>query len=358
MEEEGWICLRLAAVNIVARSDLLKRLFRSFQKGDSPSFVEAAREMIADERRKNHTVLAHELTEILEGHGASRNGNGPLRRLEPLPKDKDRGIDLVEVLHSQRHLEDLILYPSQVETLRSVCQEFQNWEALEANGLRPSSRLLFCGPPGCGKTATAEAMANAVDLPLLYVRFDSVVSSLLGETAANLRKVFDFADKGSWVVLFDEFDAVGRSRDDSTEHGELKRVVNAFLQMLDRFRGHSLVIAATNFEQSLDPALWRRFDEVVRFDRPSQEQIEALLRKRCTAWLEPNPLLTPVVNELVGSSHGEVERVCLDAAKRAALAGRRTLACADWDYALGRHRERKQAMEARCDNKLPVVDRE
>lgn len=351
-----WCGLRPCAATMT-RSDLLKRLFRSFQKGDCPSFVEAAREVIESERRKNHTVLAQELTEILDGH-ASPNGNGPLRRLEPLPKDKDRGIDLVEVLHPQRYLEDLILYPFQDETLHSVCQEFQNWEVLEANGLRPSSRLLFCGPPGCGKTATAEAMANSVGLPLLYVRFDSVVSSLLGETAANLRKVFDFAGKGSWVVLFDEFDAVGRSRDDSTEHGELKRVVNAFLQMLDRFRGRSLVIAATNFEQSLDPALWRRFDEVVRFERPNVKQIEALLKKRCAGWLEPNPSLSTIVNELGGSSHGEVEKVCLDATKRTSLAGRRILACEDWEYALGRHRERKQAMEARRVDSSPVVDRE
>jgi SpoVK/Ycf46/Vps4 family AAA+-type ATPase len=341
----------------VARSDLIKRLFRSFRKGDQQSFIEAAREVIEDERRKHHTGLAQELTEIIEGH-PSRNGNGALPTMEPLPKDKDRGVELIEVLRPTRFLEDLILPPAQAETLRSVCQEFRSWEVLEANGLRPSSRLLFCGPPGCGKTATAEALANAVGLPLLYVRFDSVVSSLLGETAANLRKVFDFAAKGSWVLLFDEFDAVGRSRDDATEHGELKRVVNAFLQMLDRFRGHSLVIAATNFEQSLDPALWRRFDEVLRFERPDDSQIEALLKKRCACWLGPNRSVGTAVNELRGSSYGEVERACLDAAKRATLAGRSLLAKEDWAYALSRHRERKQAMETRRVDVPPVVNRE
>ena len=96
-------------------------------------------------------------------------------------------------------------------------------------------------------------------MPLLYVRFDSVVSSLLGETSTNIRKVFEFAGRGQWVLLFDEFDSVGRSRDDITEHGEIKRVVNSFLQIMDGFRGRSLVIAATNFEQVLDPAIWRRF---------------------------------------------------------------------------------------------------
>jgi SpoVK/Ycf46/Vps4 family AAA+-type ATPase len=252
----------------------------------------------------------------------------------------------------------LILCPSREETLRSVCHEFRAWEVLEANGLRPASRLLFCGPPGCGKTATAEAMASAVGLPLLYIRFDSVVSSLLGETAANLRKVFDFAGKGCWVVLFDEFDAVGRSRDDATEHGELKRVVNAFLQMLDRFRGRSLVIAATNFEQSLNPALWRRFDEVIRFERPTSSQIETLVRRRCAAWLPTNPSLAFVVQELEGTTHAEVERVCLDAAKRAALDTRRVVNREDWGHALGRHRQRRQVMETRRADEPPVVDRE
>jgi SpoVK/Ycf46/Vps4 family AAA+-type ATPase len=201
-------------------------------------------------------------------------------------------------------------------------------------------------------------MANALGVPLLYARFDAVVSSLLGETAANLRKVFEFAAKGTWVVLFDEFDAIGRSRDDTTEHGELKRVVSAFLQMLDRFTGRSLVIAATNFEQALDPALWRRFDEVIRFGLPSPAQIEALIRKRCAAWLASNLSLGWLVQELGGSSHAEVERACLDAAKRAALEGRRIVSREDWEYALGRHRQRRQVMEARKPDQPPVVDRE
>src|SRR5207302_11489511 len=141
------------------------------------------------------------------------------------------------------------------------------------------------------------------------------------ETAANLRKVFDYAARGVWVVLFDEFDAIGRSRDDATEHGELKRVVNAFLQMLDRFSGRSLVVAATNFEQSLDPALWRRFDEIIRFERPCPGQVEQLLWKRCGRRLPQNLDLSAVVTELEGATHAEVERVALDALKRIALDG-------------------------------------
>ncbi len=339
----------------MARSDLIKRLFLSFMRGDRASFTEAARDVIEDERKKHHIVLARELTEILD----SANGRPVPDRLpqfEPLPKDKDRGSDLIEVRHPNRYLEDLVLCPSQREALGQVCEEFRHWEVLEANGLRPASRLLFCGPPGCGKTATAEALASALGLPLLCARFDAVVSSLLGETASNLRKVFDYAERGAWVLLFDEFDAIGRSRDDATEHGELKRVVNAFLQMLDRFAGRCLVIAATNFEQALDPALWRRFDEVVRFERPCRSQVEQLLRKRWGRRLGQNLDLTPIVHALDGASHAEVERVALDALKRLALDGRPILGGGDVEQALRRYRQRRQVMGAGRPDGPPTVD--
>ena len=347
----------------MARSDLLKRLFRAHQRDDRAGFLDAAREVVDDERRKQHGVLARELAQILEGVSASTGI--PSLRLEQVPKDNERGTELVEVLQPQRFLEDLVLNARQLGTLNSVCEQYQQWDVLAANGkrqtangLRASTRLLFCGPPGCGKTATAEAIASRVGLPLLYVRFDSVVSSLLGETAANLRKVFEFAAKGSWVVLFDEFDAVGRSRDDATEHGELKRVVNSFLQMLDRFTGRSILIAATNFEQSLDPALWRRFDEVLRFEKPTLVEVERLVRLRCASWLPKNAALETVIRGLEGSSHAEVERVCLDTVKRAVLEGKRVLLAEHWDWAIDRHRQRDQIVESLRTDQMPHVDRD
>lgn len=339
----------------MARSDLLKRLFRAHQRDDRAGFLDAAREVVDDERRKQHGVLARELAEILDGVSAS--ASIPSLRLEQIPKDNERGTELVEVIQPQRFFEDLVLSSRQLGTLNSVCEQYQQWDVLAANGLRASTRLLFCGPPGCGKTVTAEAIASRVGLPLLYVRFDSVVSSLLGETAANLRKVFEFSAKGAWVVLFDEFDAVGRSRDDATEHGELKRVVNSFLQMLDRFAGRSIVIAATNFEQSLDPALWRRFDEVLRFEKPSLVEVERLVRMRCASWLPKNAALESVIRGLEGSSHAEVERVCLDTVKRAVLEGKRVLLAEHWDWAIDRHQQRDQIVESQRTDQLPHVDR-
>ena len=338
----------------MARADLLKKLFRGYKVADDPSFLDAAWEIIDEERKKHHTVLANDLMKILE-NGRS---NSTMQRFDfdPLPKDSDKGSSLLEIRAPDKYLDDLVLSDSQCETLLQVLNEFRQWDVLEANALLPSHKLLFCGPPGCGKTATAEALANELGLPLLYVRFDSVVSSLLGETASNLRKVFDYASRGTWVLLFDEFDAIGRSRADTSEHGELKRVVNTFLQLLDSFSGRSLVIAATNFEQSLDSALWRRFDEIARFEKPTLPQVELLLKKKLGSRLSPSSSYKTVAKRLKGMTHAEVERVCLDTLKRNVLKGNSNVSSDDIDEAIRRQETRKQILLKSQSDGVPTVD--
>ncbi|MGE4055759.1 MAG: AAA family ATPase [Vicinamibacterales bacterium] len=345
----------------MARADLLKTLFRSFKSGDEVSFSSAARAIIEEERKKSHVVLANELARILD-NGRSQ-ASLPISEqalgFRPLPKDADRGAGLIEIRLPQRRLEDVVLPRKQREPLLDVLSEFREWDVLEANALRPTTKLLFCGPPGCGKTVTAEAISCELGLPLLYVRFDAVVSSLLGETATNLRKVFDYASQDSWVVFFDEFDAIGRSRDDATEHGELKRVVNTFLQLLDGFRGRSLVIAATNFEQSLDPALWRRFDEIVRFERPSTAEIELLLSKLLGTQSRLRFPVRDLASELDGLSHAEVERICDDAKRRVVLRGDRAIRKDDVMRAVKRQMRRRQALRISiAGSPRPSVDPE
>jgi SpoVK/Ycf46/Vps4 family AAA+-type ATPase len=193
---------------------------------------------------------------------------------------------------------------------------------------------------------------------MLYVRFDSVVSSLLGETAANLRKVFDYASRGQWVVFFDEFDAIGRSRDDATEHGEIKRVVNSFLQLLDGFEGRSVVTAATNFEQVLDPAIWRRFDEVLRFELPTRELLEDVVALRLRPLRSNKEQVVDLLDALVDATFADAERVCLDVRKRCALDGSSSLRQSDIDAAIERFRYRRAVQKkAVPENDLPAVDR-
>lgn len=310
----------------MARSDLIKRLFRSYNQNDREAFHQVALEVIEDERRKNHKILANELTRILldKAHPVPNTSIGPVHSLAPLPKDEERGASLVDVRAPSRDLSTIALTDQQESTLQSVMQEFREIDILAAHGLRPSKNLLFFGPPGCGKTVTAEAIAFELQLPLLYVRFDSLVSSFLGETAANLRKVFDYASSDRWVILFDEFDSIGQSRSAKEDHPELRRVVNTFLQLLDGFTGSSLIIAATNNEESIDRAVWRRFDEAIEFSLPDQEQRRFLVGKILGDWLV-GTAPDRVLEEMEGLSHADIERALLRAKREAVLSGRRKI---------------------------------
>ena len=339
----------------MARADLLKKLFRAYRDSDRESFLEVAHSIADEERKKQHFLLAKELLQIID-NGVVAASPTLMSAIQPPPRDHEKKIPLLEVKHTNRYFSELVLDQSITDRILRVMQEFRQWDVLDANGLRPSNKLLFCGPPGCGKTATAESISAELGLPLVYVRFDSVVSSLLGETASNLRKVFEYIGRDTWVVLFDEFDAIGRSRDDVTEHGEIKRVVNTFLQLLDNFRGRSILVAATNFEQVLDPALWRRFDEIVRFERPTEVQIYQLLNARLAPVSNPSVSVQGYGKELNGSTFSDVERVTLDILKACALDGRKRLKSEDFSKALWNQNLRKQAMRNLGSSEFPRVD--
>lgn len=297
----------------MARGDLLKKLFLSYLRQNDDAFRSVAMEIIAEEQKKNHPLLADELQRILSNNIMNSTMVKPRYDLSSLPKDRERQALLVEIRKAERYLPDIILSKKNQKTIKEIMEEFRRSEILRSHGINPRMKLLFCGPPGCGKTLLAEVIAAELGLPILYTRFDAIVSSYLGETSANLRKVFDYATRGTWVVFFDEFDAIGKSRDDLTEHGELKRVINSFLQLLDRFRGDSLIIAATNHEHLLDAALWRRFDEIMRLARPSVKDIQVLLTKKLASM--PHPQIKPeaIASALKGLSHAEVERICYHA---------------------------------------------
>jgi SpoVK/Ycf46/Vps4 family AAA+-type ATPase len=339
------------------RADTLKKLLQSYQRRDDLAFRSIMAEIIEDERKKHHPVLANELEKILNNGTETSNGNGFMHFDRP-PADADKGVSLLQITQPDRYFKDLVLEQNVHTILERLIEEFRSWEILEANGLQPTRRILFCGPSGCGKTAAAEAIACELGLPLLYVRFDAVVSSLLGETATNLRKVFDYAQRGQWVMFFDEFDAIGRSRDDPTEHGEIKRVVNSFLQILDNFKGRSLVIAATNFEQAIDPAVWRRFDDIVRLEKPSIDQLKLLIKKRLQPMQFNNTHVNELAQALVGGTYADAERACLDIRKSCAMEGIRKVRSFDLGEALSRYAYRRDILGRSSGEILPTVDKE
>src|SRR5687768_13509626 len=187
-------------------------------------------------------------------------------------------LHLIEATIPERNRHDIVLSPSNIRAFAGLLEEFRHGDRLRRHGLEVRSKLLFCGPPGCGKTITAEAFAFELALPLFVAKLDAVISSFLGETATNLRKVFEAAADQPSVLFLDEFDALARARSDSSEHNELRRVVNSLLQMIDRHKAKGFLIAATNLEESLDSAIWRRFDEVILFDLPKEREIRAFLK--------------------------------------------------------------------------------
>lgn len=341
----------------MTRADVLKKLILSYKRGDDRTFRETVAQIVDEERKKHHPVLANELEKILSNGSSLQISNG-FHTFECPPQDLDKGIPLLEMRQPGRYLEELILELPIRKVLDRLIEEFRSWEILESNGLRPTQRILFCGPSGCGKTATAEAIASELGLPLLYVRFDSVVSSLLGETATNLRKVFDYAQHGQWVMFFDEFDAIGRSRDDPTEHGEIKRVVNSFLQILDNFQGRSLVVAATNFEQAIDPAVWRRFDDIVRFEKPTSEQLKLLIKKRLQPLQFNNSHINELTKGLTGATYADAERACLDIRKSCAMQGIRKVEKQDIAEALSHYAYRRAILERSTGEATPTIDKE
>lgn len=218
---------------------LLRQLVQAATGGDKRSLEDAVFQVIHEERGKQHHLLANDLERILYGMGGKAGDSAPVSSgvLNSIPSDKERGLELVQVYQPARSLEDVVLSDANRKVVDRIIVESHQLETLRSYGLRPAQKILFYGHPGCGKSITAEAIASELGLPLVLVRIDSVISSYLGETAANLRKVFDFIQKQPYVVLFDEFDALAKERSMAGDHGELKRVVNAFLQMLDAYRG-------------------------------------------------------------------------------------------------------------------------
>jgi Cdc6-like AAA superfamily ATPase len=298
----------------------LKQLFKAYREGDELAFRRAAQEIIEDEESKQHMALARDLRKIIAGGSGAAVAEGVA--LPAPPMDREGDWPLAEIRHPEQALSELVLPGPLLERLHGLAAEFARWDDLDRHFIPRRQRLLFYGPPGCGKTSAAEAIAAELGLPLLIIRLDAVVSSYLGETASNLHRVFDYARSGSWVLLFDEFDALGKARDDPSEHGEIKRVITAFLQMLDGFRGSSLLIAATNHEQLLDSALWRRFDEVLTFPRPTVHQLRKVLRLRLRGTQHRGLDIEAAASELKGLPYAAAEKAVWDARRSALLSGR------------------------------------
>jgi SpoVK/Ycf46/Vps4 family AAA+-type ATPase len=328
----------------MASSKHLRQIFQTAQTGDKESFQRIAEEVIKEERAKQHHLLANDLERILYGKAPEA---APLKLLkQDVPEDKEKGLPLLNVLVPTRSMDDIILSDENRSIVDELLLEHNRGDVLKTHGLKPADRILFYGPPGCGKTVTAEVFAYELELPFAILRVDSIVSSYLGETSGNLRKVFDFIQKNRMVVLFDEFDALGRERSDTSEHGEIKRVVNALLQMFDGYRGESILIAATNHETNLDSAVWRRFEEVLSFGLPNLEQIKKLLELKLKGVRRNLHIETEELSKrFKGMSHADIERIIRRAIKEMVLQGKEFLEDRQIETSLSWEEARKKRIQ-------------
>jgi SpoVK/Ycf46/Vps4 family AAA+-type ATPase len=296
-------------------------LLRSHIDGDDERFLSVATQLAAHEARQGHGKLAQELRELIDiakGKGATvaRRGAGPV----PLAQPKGELSNLLAARYSDIRLSSMILGPELQDRLARVVREQRQQERLRARGLAPRRKLLLVGPPGCGKTMTAAALAGELKLPLFTVLYDGLIGKLMGETATRLRLVFDAIAVQRGVYFFDEFDAIGSRRSGLNDVGEIRRVLNSFLQFLEKDDGPSLIVAATNHPELLDSAVFRRFDDNISYGLPDPEIARGILRSHLNGFDLTDLGWPQVVEATVGLSQAEVSRAADEAAKVAILA--------------------------------------
>jgi SpoVK/Ycf46/Vps4 family AAA+-type ATPase len=320
-------------------ADILKRLVRAIGEGAQEDLNSLAKKVIEAERETGHTKLAGELDKILE-RSRSRASSSPVPDLRELPSSR-RHRELLVSLHARDTLEHCMVLPPEVEErFARVEREYAARERLSAYGLRPRKRVLLHGPPGCGKSLGAKRLAWNTTLPLMKVRFDALLSSYFGESAANLRMVFEAAKERPCVLLLDECDFIARSRTGSRDIGEASRVVNALLQLLDEYDAPGILVATTNIEEALDEAIFRRFDDVFLLPLPGRHEIERLLKLTLSAIRVCGRVeWEKVVTTLTGFSAAYVVKAAQDAAKAAVLVGRKSVEQNDLLRAIGEIRK-------------------
>lgn len=293
----------------MATANQLKILIKSHFDDNSEKFNTVALQIAAHEARVGHSNLANEIKQIID------NGKKVSQKLKPLNPELQ---DLVLEVESVKKLSDLIVSNIIKDRINRVIREFTHRNKLLSHNLENRRKILFSGPPGTGKTMSASIIANELRLPIYVILMDKVVTKYMGETSAKLRQIFDLIADRPAVYLFDEFDAIGSQRGKDNDVGEMRRVLNSFLQFLERDNSESLIIAATNNLGMLDQALFRRFDDVIHYDLPSDTEKIELLKSRLDKNLTNNELksLLPMLENL---SHAEINQACLDAIKESIL---------------------------------------
>lgn len=295
----------------MASAEQLKALLKAHLEGDEQRFRSVAMQVAAHEAKLGHGQLAEELRALIDG--AKRH------QAIPISRPKGELANLLAVSYPKSRLGDVILDETLTNQLHRVIREQRHSSRILAHGLAPRRKLLLVGPPGTGKTLTASVLAGELGTPLFQVRLDGLITKFMGETAAKLRQIFDATDQTRGVYFFDEFDAIGSQRGLSNDVGEIRRVLNSFLQMIEHDSSHSLIVAATNHPDILDPALYRRFDDVLYYSLPDLNQIASLLKTRLKRIAAKGVSWKRLADDALGLSYAEVARVADEVLKDALI---------------------------------------
>jgi SpoVK/Ycf46/Vps4 family AAA+-type ATPase len=333
----------------MATAEQLKALLKSYGDGNGEHFASVALQIAADAARSGKSQLAQQLKDLVDDI-KRKQASGKVGGAVPIAKPTGELASLLVASYPQTRLSEMVLTPEVIESLQRVLREYRGQSKLREYGYTARRKLLLVGPPGCGKTMTASALAGELKLPLLSVQLHSLITKFMGETAVKLRSVFDAMLETTGVYFFDEFDAIGSDRGAKNDVGEIRRVLNSFLQFLEQEESDSIVIAATNYEAMLDDALFRRFDDVIRYHRPDSDQATQLIRNRLGDLLSKRITWKRLVPFAIGLSHAEIAKACDDAAKECILSGTQSVDTAMLETALrnrlkfdeGNHREKLQ----------------
>lgn len=295
----------------MATADQIKSLIRSHFSDDAEGFHTIALQVAAYEARQGHGALAHDIRQIVD---KARQEKGP--KLLRFPED------LTGLVLSEEPLvpmSALVLQARLRDRIKRIIYEYRQQHKLKGHGLSHRRKILLIGPPGIGKTMSAKVLAHEVRLPLYTIQVDRLVTKFMGETGAKLRQIFDLIQRETGVYLFDEFDAIGGERTLENDVGEMRRVLNAFLQFIDQDLSDSLIVAATNSPKLLDRALYRRFDDVLYYDQPEADERKRLIQNVLGPFISPRFAWKAAITESEGLSHAEIDHACRDSIKQAIL---------------------------------------
>ncbi len=318
----------------MATAQQIKALITSFADGDEGRFRSVVLQIAAHAANQGKTKLADDLKALVDKAESKRTQYvGPTRAV-PIARPTRELAGVVAASYPETRLTDMVLEDGLRRELGRVVTEYHHRADLRAHGLVPRSKILLVGPPGCGKTMSASALAGECRLPLMQVQLHGLITKFMGETAAKLHLVFDAMEKQPGVYLFDEFDAIGSVRESGQDVGEIRRVLNSFFQFLEQHASDSIIVAATNLRSLLDDALFRRFDSLLEYELPERKMVRPLIENRLASFTLKRLPWKKIADASVGLSHAEIIRAAEDAAKEAVLYHRAGIAAQDLIMAL------------------------